>query len=84
LKLNKLTLEAANIMASINDDAVGNAPKNDLLANKILEYRLKRGQGKEANFKKQMRDKLRLLGRFLLRARKDIPGYYSLREILRP
>ncbi len=71
-------------MASISDDAVGTAAKNDLLAIKILEYRLKRGQGKEPNFKKQMRDKLRLLGGFLLRARKDIPGCHSLTEILRP
>jgi hypothetical protein len=62
LKLNKLSPEAANIMASISDDAVGTAAKNDLLAIKILEYRLKWGQGKEPNFKKQMRDKLRLLG----------------------
>ncbi len=71
-------------MALINDDAVGTAAKNDLLAIKILEYRLKWGQGKEPNFKKHMRDKLRLLGRFLLRVRKDIPGCYNLTEILRP
>jgi hypothetical protein len=43
LKLNKLSPEAANIMALINDDAVGTAAKNDLLSIKILEYRLKRG-----------------------------------------
>ncbi len=49
----------------------------------FLELELEKGEGEKLQWKKQMRYRLRLLGRFILEARKILPGSFSLSDILK-
>jgi hypothetical protein len=53
------------------------------VAVEFLELELEKGEGAKLQWKKQIRYRLRLLGRFVLEARKIIPGAQSLSDILR-
>jgi hypothetical protein len=74
--------EAAAIFSAMAVDEVSTAAKNDELVAELLELQLQKGEGWKIHWRKQMRHKLRLLGRFILEARKILPNCYSLNDIL--
>jgi hypothetical protein len=76
--------EASDLLSSMYDDEIGLAVKHDELAVGILEYVLKKEEGHQPNWRKNICYRLRLLGRFLLEARELLPSCHSLREILQP
>jgi hypothetical protein len=77
------SVEAADIFAAMTVDEVSEAVKNDELAGELLELQLHKGEGAKIHWRKQIRHKLRLLGRFILEARKILPACYSLNDILK-
>lgn len=85
LLLNKtrvISSRGSNILATLRDDEVGEAVKTDDVAVALLEYELQSGEGEKPQWQKHFRYKMRLLGRFILEARKLIPNAHSLRDIL--
>ncbi len=74
--------EASDIFATMKVDDISEAVKMDDLAAEFLDLQLQKGEGAKLQWKKQIRYKLRLLGRFILESRKLLPGCHSLREIL--
>jgi hypothetical protein len=83
MKVKGMTEEAASFLSSLRDDKCGREVKNDELVVKVLEFKLLQGEGKVINWKKQWRYRLRLLGRFIIKARSLLPGCSNLREILK-
>jgi hypothetical protein len=77
-----LSAEAADIFSTMLMDDVGLAVRNDDVAVEFLELQLQKGEGHKPNWKKQIRYRLRLLGRLILEARNLIQGSYNLRDIL--
>jgi hypothetical protein len=74
--------EGAEIFAAMTVDDISEAVKNDVVARELLELQLQKGEGSKFQWRKQIRHKLRLLGRFVLEARKLLPGCHSLEDIL--
>jgi hypothetical protein len=83
MSLKGYSTEASDIFAAMKVDDIYEAVKTDDLASELLELQLQKGEGEKQQWKKQIRYKLRLLGRFILEARKLLPGCHSLREILK-
>jgi hypothetical protein len=75
--------EPAQVLTSMKNDDVGLAVKHDPVALDLLNRLLQKGQGKRHLWIKHTRYRLRLLGRFILQARKLIPGAHSLEDILK-
>jgi hypothetical protein len=74
--------EGSEIFAAMTVDDISEAVKNDEVARDMLELQLQKGEGSKIHWRKQIRHKLRLLGRFILEARKIIPGSHNLDDIL--
>lgn len=53
------------------------------MAVELLELQLQKGEGVKLQWQKQVRYRLRLLGRFIIEARKIIPEAQSLNDILK-
>jgi hypothetical protein len=75
--------QAAAVLAKMKDDKILRAVKDDPVAVALLELELQKGDGDRRSWIKNMRYRLRLLGRFICAARKSIAGAHDLKQILK-